>query len=59
MKRKDKQNVEKCVIWGTFLPFKKNKIIKLAISRPRHFLGGHSEQHFCEKCYNPPKQIAI
>ncbi len=35
-----------CDFGGTFSPFFEIKIIKLAISRPRHFLGCHLEMFF-------------
>ncbi len=38
-----------CDFQGFFLPFLKIKIIKLATSRHRHFLGHHLYQHFCKK----------
>jgi hypothetical protein len=57
-KEKEKKNVELCYL-GDFLPFKKNKIIKLAISRLRHFprwsLGAST---FDENVTTHLKQIA-
>jgi len=33
---------------GFFFSFFEIKVIKLAMSRPRHFPGGHLKQHFCK-----------
>jgi hypothetical protein len=44
---------------GFFPPFLKTKVIKLATSRPRHFLGYHLYQHFGKNATAHPLHSAF
>ncbi len=46
--QKMKKTPQKLWSLWTFSPFLKIKIIRLATSRPRHFLNHHLQQHFCK-----------
>jgi hypothetical protein len=44
---------------ANFPPFFEIKIIKLATSRPLHFLGRHLQQHFCKNAIVYLRTVAI